>query len=124
MPDGKAISREELCARGLGAFCRCGLQIAGMGCRVVDYELLGCDLLEALGAYFSIALPAATDALMQDTMGRYSKDVTRRRRFFDDKQPKHAVATAAIREAAERWALAAYSDLRALSIGIHTYLAE
>jgi hypothetical protein len=111
-PSGRQMPVEELCSRGLGAFCHCASEIAHTGCRVIDYSNLDAEAIRDLGEYLGVKLPPTHDQRFQDIMRRYSKDVSRRRIFSDDTRLKHEIASSELRQAAERWAFPAYVRLR------------
>jgi hypothetical protein len=106
------MPEEEYAARVVGRFLESALEAPGEGCMVVDYEDLNEQRIRELALLFAIGLPESGKSL-ENVFRYYSKDPHRSAKFEDDRPRKRREATPAIRDAAQRWAMAAYSGLRA-----------
>jgi len=105
------MSDEEYCARLLGEFLASALGACGGSCKVIDYEELGAGGLCQIAEFFQIPLPDDKRNLAEK-FGWYSKDPSRKLLFRDDRAQKRSLATPAIIDAAQTWAMPAYRELR------------
>jgi hypothetical protein len=107
----ETMSDEEYCARLLAEFLTSAIGARGGSCKVIDYEELDARGLYQIADFFQIALPDDERDLAQ-RFAWYSKDPTRGLPFHGDRMQKRRLATPAIIDAAQKWALPLYKELR------------
>jgi hypothetical protein len=105
------MSDEEYCARLLAEFLTSALGARGGNCKVIDYEELDRGGLGQIADFFQIPIPDGEGNLAEE-LGRYSKDPAGELRFRDDRAQKRLLATPAIIDAAQKWAMPVYRELR------------
>lgn len=105
------MSPEEYCGRILGRHLEAALESIDENCRVVDYEDLNPACFREIGAFFGIDLPEEKRGLDR-ILAVYSKDPNQVRPFEQDTTRKRTLASPEAREAAQKWARSAYSELR------------
>jgi hypothetical protein len=104
------LDNEERCARGLGRFYAAGAELAASGAFLLDYADMSIDALIAAVKFLSGTLNQNEADRISQVAKLYSKDSQRRRQF--DPEASRVQATPRMREAADRWALAAYQRLK------------
>jgi hypothetical protein len=102
-------SNAEYYARVIGAFLASGLELAAAGGRLVAYSELGTELLPRVLAAFGVPDSAQVASIIEAQRSVYSKDP--RRRFVPDADEKRREASPEARDAVERWALPAFTEL-------------
>ena len=109
------LTREEYCARVIGAFCLAAAMALDSSCIVVDYEKIDAGALCQLVSHFGVQLtPLERDAISK-AADTYSKDFGPSRSFRNVQNRKQFVATNQMREAAGRWATPPYDQIRKAS---------
>jgi hypothetical protein len=108
---GAGMTDEDFYARGLGLILEAALGALDDGCKVVDYGDLNAARMREIAGFLGVELPP--DPGQVDRVFRvYSKDPSGRMQFHDDRPAKQKSITAAIRNAAQTWAMPAYSEIR------------
>jgi len=105
------MSGEEYCARALGRLLGSALDTVDENCKVIDYEDLNRKRIGDIASFFGLELPGENESLDR-VLAYYAKDPESRRPFQDDCRRKRRLATPAVHEAAQQWAMPAYSELR------------
>jgi hypothetical protein len=105
MPD------EEYCARAMGQLLASALNTVDENCKVIDYEDLNRQRICEVASFFGLALPEDGKEIDQ-IFSYHAKDPERRRPFRNDSARKRHQASAALHQAAQRWAMPAYAALR------------
>lgn len=108
MPD------DEYCARLLARHLEVALESIDDGCEVIDYEDLTSKRIRAIARTFGLDLPEAFERRIFRT---YAKDPFHSLLYQDDRAEKRRRAELGAKAAAERWAQAAYLELRARARG-------
>jgi hypothetical protein len=104
---------EEYCARGLAAFFRSATRFLDKNCRLVDYDSLNATSIQKIADFFKIDLPECRTVSLNQLMSIYSKDPSGMRPFVEDGKRKRRECTPAVDEVTRRWALQAYSQIKA-----------
>jgi hypothetical protein len=107
----EAMGPEEYCARVLGKLLASALEAVDENCKVIDYEDLNRQRIRDVANFFGLALPDDGEAF-DHVLSHYAKDPERRLSFQNDSARKRRMASAAMHEAAKRWAMPAYHALR------------
>jgi hypothetical protein len=110
--DIETMSGEEFCARVVARFLEVALAGIDSGCMLLDYENLNEARVRDVAARFGIELPGSDR--LRPALHAYAKDPEGRRRHFDDREMKRRLASRELLDAAQKWALPAYFDLRAI----------
>jgi hypothetical protein len=105
------VSVEEFCARVLGCYFDALLRGIGPNVLVIDYEDITPKCVVEIMNFFGLDAPASP-MLLEAVFGKYSKDPTGKRAFQDDRVEKLRAANPAIWDAANRWAIPKYSQVR------------
>jgi hypothetical protein len=105
MPD------EEYCARAMGQLLGSALEAVDEKCKVIDYEDLNRQRICEIASFFGLALPEGGKEL-DHILSYHAKDPERRRPFQSDSARKRRLASGALHQAAQRWAMPAYAALR------------
>jgi hypothetical protein len=96
------LSRDEHCARALGAICRAGSQaLAAGGGLSLNFRQLPEAVVTTLAQHFGIALSPSDRQRMLEVSQFHAKDPSRL--FNDDSLSKQTEATTAIRDLVDRW---------------------
>jgi hypothetical protein len=107
----EAMSREEFGARVLAAFLEAAMAGVDSGCMVLDYENLSEARVRDVAAHFGMELPGSDR--LRPVLNAYAKDPAGRRHHLDDRAAKRRLAGRELLDAAQKWAMPAYYDLRA-----------
>jgi hypothetical protein len=110
--DIETMSGEEFCARVVARFLEVALAGIDNGCMLLDYENLNEARVRDVAARFGTELPGSDR--LRPALHAYAKDPEGRRRHFDDREMKRRLASRELLDAAQKWALPAYFDLRAI----------
>ena len=111
LPDSLAdVSDAEFCAKVLRQLLKAALASVDSHCKVIDYEDLNPKRIRDVAEFFGVELAAPND--LNSIFSTYSKDPARAMPFADDRLRKQRQASSEAREAAYRWAMPAYSELR------------
>jgi hypothetical protein len=105
------MSNEEYGARVLRSFYNCASEMAGQGCRILDYQDIDAEQVRSIAAVFGLDLPGA-DNRLEEIFKVYSKDPSGSQPFQADGLRKQKRATGLVRSAAYQWASGAYRNLR------------
>jgi hypothetical protein len=105
------MKNEEFCARLLGRHLEAALEAVDDGCKVIDYEDLNPKRMREIAEFFGLKLPDEPERIKQVFSG-YSKDPAKATPFRDDRAMKRRLASRAAVDAATKWAMPAYVELR------------
>ena len=105
------MSLEELCARSIGSFFATAHTLANDNGMLLNYNQLSLPTISGILEFFN-ACPSAEELERIASVNRiYSKQVSATREFVPDTDAKQKVASALVREMAERWAMKPYRVL-------------
>jgi len=110
-PTAPEMPGEEYCARAMGQLLASALDAVDENCKVIDYEDLNRQRICDIASFFGLALPEDGKALDQ-IFSYHAKDPERRRPFQNDSARKRRLASGALHQAAQKWAMPAYAALR------------
>jgi hypothetical protein len=105
------MGREELCARAIARFYSNAYQLANGNGMLLNYNQLSLPVLLSVIMFFKITPSTGEIEAVTRASQVYSKDSRSERAFIADSDTKQLVASALVREMAERWATGPYQLL-------------
>jgi hypothetical protein len=106
-----SMADETYCALALRQLIAAALEAVGEGCKVIDYEDLNRKRIRSVADFFGLEL-TKSKAELDRVLLTYAKDPAGRIAFQSDRTRKRRQATSAVHEAAQRWVMPVYSELR------------
>jgi hypothetical protein len=105
------MSLEERCARSVGSFFSTAHTLANDTGLLLNYKQLSSPAIGGILQFFGVRPSAAELERIASGTRVYSKEVSATRVFVPDTDAKQKLASAHVREAAERWAMQPYALL-------------
>jgi hypothetical protein len=106
------MSNEEYSAGLLGRHLEAAREAVDDRCKVIDYEDLNPKKMREIAAFFGLELPPES-AELGKVFEVYSKDPEKALVYRDDRAQKRRALSREARDAAQRWAMPHYIELRA-----------
>ena len=106
-----SMGREELCARAVASFYSNAYQFANGNSMLLNYNQLSLSVLLSVIRFFKVTPSIGEIDAVTRASQVYSKDTRSERAFIADSDTKQLVASALVREMAERWATGPYQLL-------------
>ena len=106
-----SMGREELCARAIARFYSIAYEFVNGNSMLLNYNQLSLPVLLSVIRFFKIAPSAGEVEAITSVSQIYSKDIYSERAFIADSDTKQLVASALVREMAEKWATGPYQLL-------------
>jgi hypothetical protein len=106
-----SMGREELCARAIARFYSNAYQFANGNSMLLNYNQLSLPVLLGVIRSFKVAPSTGEIDAVTRASQVYSKDTRSERAFIADSDTKQLMASALVREMAERWAAGPYQLL-------------
>ncbi|HET6976893.1 MAG TPA: hypothetical protein VFI24_11250 [Pyrinomonadaceae bacterium] len=107
----EAMPLEELCARTIGSLFSTAHGLANDSCLLLNYKQLSVPVISSVLRFFKVSPSTQELETIEQGSRRYSKEASSSRVFVADADAKQHLATAAIREAAAKWATGPYQLL-------------